>query len=183
MLYGLAAALDGRHRATGWWLDTSPAFQPLAFLAVRIALAFLKKRPWLAAIVPMIAIPLAFLVVPLATWCPWPRGAPGQRADGHRQPAYPQKVYRDSGYISPTWNPDPVVAAGDVCPSDLIQLVGPYSRAGSMVTVANPHRPDNSYLERTPGLVTDPRPQATALDEQVSVVCQVATRSELGVLF
>ncbi len=65
MLYGLAAALDGRHRATGWWLGTALAFQPFAFLAVPIALVFLKKRQWLAAIIPMLAIPLAFLVVPL----------------------------------------------------------------------------------------------------------------------
>ncbi len=96
MLYGLVAALEGRSRATGWWLGVALAFQPFAFLAVPIALVFLKKRQWLRAIVPMVAVPLAFLVVPLISE---PTVTLSQLIH--------QKVYYDHGYISPTWNLDP----------------------------------------------------------------------------
>ena len=64
MLYGIAAAFDGRPRATGWWLGVALAFQPFAFLAVPIAFVFLTRRQWLTALGPIVAVPLAFLVVP-----------------------------------------------------------------------------------------------------------------------
>jgi hypothetical protein len=100
MLYGLAAALDGRHHATGLWLGVALAFQPFAFLAVPIAFALLGRRRWLTVLVPMLVIPLAFLVVPLAT----------EPAVTLHQLLH-QKVYDVFGYISPTWNLDPGVAA------------------------------------------------------------------------
>ncbi|MGA8724874.1 MAG: hypothetical protein WB565_07515 [Acidimicrobiales bacterium] len=100
MLYGLAAALDGRHRATGWWLGVALAFQPFAFLAIPIAFALLGRRRMLSTLVPMIIVPLAFLVVPLAS----------EPAVTLRQLLH-QQVYDVFGYISPTWNLDPGVAA------------------------------------------------------------------------
>lgn len=100
MLYGIAAAFDGRARATGWWIGFALAFQPFAFLAIPIAFVFLKRRQWLTALGPMIAVPLAFLVVPLI-------GDPSVTI----QQLLHQKVYDVFGYISPTWNLDPGVAA------------------------------------------------------------------------
>jgi hypothetical protein len=100
MLYGIAAAFEERPRATGWWLGVALAFQPFAFLAIPIAFIFLKRRQWLSALGPIIAVPLAFLVVP-----------------GVADPSVTvpqllhQKVYDVFGYISPTWNLDPGVAA------------------------------------------------------------------------
>ncbi len=105
MLYGLVAALEGRHRAVGWWLGTALAFQFLAFLAVPIALVLLGRRhldgkQWATTIAPMIVLPLVFLIVPLAT---------EPSATVHQ--LVHQKVYDISGYITPTWNLDPGVAA------------------------------------------------------------------------
>jgi hypothetical protein len=100
MIYGLAAALDGRHSATGWWLGVALAFQPFAFLAVPIAFVFLGRRQLPKVLAPMILVPLAFLIVPLV-------GAPGVTL---RQLLH-QRVFDVFGYISPTWNLDPGVAA------------------------------------------------------------------------
>ncbi|MGD0313900.1 MAG: hypothetical protein ABSC90_15720 [Acidimicrobiales bacterium] len=100
MLYGLSAALEGRVRATGWWLGVGLAFQFFAFLAVPLALILIKPRRWLTAIVPMAVVPLSFLVVPLTA----------EPAATIRQLLH-QKVYDDLGYISPTWNLDPGVAS------------------------------------------------------------------------
>ncbi len=100
MLYGLVAALNGRHRAVGWWLGTALAFQFFAFLAVPMALVFLKRRRWLGAMVPMVALPAAVLIVPLIS----------EPSATVRQLIH-QKVFYDFGYISPTWNLDPGVAA------------------------------------------------------------------------
>ncbi len=100
MLYGLAAALAGRPRAAGWWLGFGLAFQFFAFLAVPLACIFLGRRRWWAAIVPMVAVSLGFLAVPLATE---PGATVGQLLH--------QKVFDDLGYISPTWNLDPGVAS------------------------------------------------------------------------
>ena len=93
MMYGLLAALEGRGRATGWWLGVALAFQFFAFLAVPLALVLLKRRQWVGALVPMVAVPLSLLIVPLAA-------AP---ASTLRQLIH-QKVFFDLGYISPTWN-------------------------------------------------------------------------------
>ena len=57
MLYGIAAAFEGRARATGWWLGVALAFQPFAFLAIPIAFIFLKRRQWLTALGPIVAVP------------------------------------------------------------------------------------------------------------------------------
>jgi hypothetical protein len=100
MLYGLAAAVDGRHAATGWWLGIALAFQPFAFLAVPIAFVFLGRNQLGKVLGPMILVPLAFLVVPLVT-------APSATV---RQLLH-QRVFDVFGYISPTWNLDPGVAA------------------------------------------------------------------------
>jgi hypothetical protein len=100
MLYGIAAAFDGRPRATGWWLGAALAFQPFAFLAIPIAFVFLKRRQWLTALGPIVAIPLAFLIVPVAV-----------DAGATVPQLLHQKVYDVFGYISPTWNLDPGVAA------------------------------------------------------------------------
>ncbi len=100
MLYGLVAAMEGRHRAAGWWLGTALAFQFLAFLAVPMALVFLRRRQWLTAIVPMVILPLAALLVPLAS-------QPGTTV--HQ--ILHQKVYNAQGYITPTWDLDPGVGA------------------------------------------------------------------------
>ena len=100
MLYGLAAALEGRSRATGWWLGAALAFQFFAFLAVPLALVFIRPRRWMGALVPMVVVPLGFLVVPLAT----------EPAATIRQLLH-QQVYDDLGYISPTWHLDPGVAS------------------------------------------------------------------------
>lgn len=100
MLYGLAAAFEGRPRATGWWLGVALAFQPFAFLAIPIAFIFLTRRQWLTTLGPIIAVPLAFLVVPVIAD---PRVTVTQLLH--------QKVYDVFGYISPTWNFDPGVAA------------------------------------------------------------------------
>lgn len=100
MLYGIAAASDGRPRATGWWLGVALAFQPFAFLAIPIAFIFLTRRQWLTAIGPIVLVPLAFLVVPVIAE---PRVTVDQLLH--------QKVYDVFGYIGPSWNLDPGVAA------------------------------------------------------------------------
>jgi hypothetical protein len=100
MLYGLAAAFDERPRATGWWLGVALAFQPFAFLAIPIAFIFLKRRQWLTALGPILAVPLAFLIVPVIAD---PSVTVPQLLH--------QKVYDVFGYIGPTWNLDPGVAA------------------------------------------------------------------------
>ena len=100
MLYGLIAAMEGRHRATGWWLGVALAFQFFAFLAIPIALVFLKRRQWGAAIVQMVLVPLSVLLVPLVT----------EPSATIRQLLH-QRVYDDMGYISPTWHLDPGEAA------------------------------------------------------------------------
>ena len=100
MLYGLVAAMEGRHRAVGWWLGTALALQPLAFLAVPMALVFLRRRQLLTAFFPMVVLPLAVLLVPLTT-------QPGATV---RQLLH-QKVYDAQGYITPTWHLDPGVGA------------------------------------------------------------------------
>ncbi len=100
MLYGIAAAFDDRARATGWWIGFALAFQPFAFLGIPIVFVFLKRRQWLTALGPMIAVPLAFLIIPLIGD---PHVTIGQ--------LFHQKVYDVFGYISPTWNLDPGVAA------------------------------------------------------------------------
>ena len=100
MLYGLAAAFEGRPRAAGWWLGVALAFQPFAFLAVPIAFIFLKRRQWLTSLGPIVAVPLAFLIVPVVAD---PSATVPQLLH--------QKVYDVFGYISPTWNLDPGVAA------------------------------------------------------------------------
>jgi hypothetical protein len=99
MLYGLIAALEGRHRATGWWLGIALAFQFLAVLAVPMALVLLPWRQWLRALIPMVVVPLTVLVVPLV----------GDPAGTFRQ-LFHQKVYDVVGFITPTWNFDPGVA-------------------------------------------------------------------------
>ena len=96
MLYGLIAAMEGRHRATGWWLGVALAFQFFAFLAIPITLVFLKRRQWAAAIVPMVVVPLSVLLIPLVT----------EPSATIRQVLH-QRVYEDMGYISPTWHLDP----------------------------------------------------------------------------
>jgi hypothetical protein len=100
MLYGIAAALEERPRATGWWLGVALAFQPFAFLAIPMSFIFLKRRQWLTALGPIIAVPLAFLVVPAIAD---PSATVPQLLH--------QQVYDVFGYISPTWNLDPGVAA------------------------------------------------------------------------
>ncbi len=100
MLYGIAAAFDGRARATGWWLGVALAFQPFAFLALPIAFVFLTRRQWLTVLGPAVAVPLAFLLVPAIAD---PSATLPQLLH--------QKVYDVFGYISPTWNFDPGVAA------------------------------------------------------------------------
>ena len=100
MLYGLAAAFDKRPKATGWWLGFALAFQPFAFLAIPIAFIFLKRRQWITALGPIIAVPLAFLIVPVIAD---PSVTVAQLLH--------QKVYDVFGYIGPTWNLDPGVAA------------------------------------------------------------------------
>jgi hypothetical protein len=100
MLYGVAAAFDGRARATGWWLGAALAFQPFAFLAVPIALIFLARRQWLGSLLRMVAVPVAFLIVPLVA-----------DASATVPQLLHQRVYDVFGYIGPTWNLDPGVAA------------------------------------------------------------------------
>jgi hypothetical protein len=100
MLYGIAAAFEGRPRGAGWWLGVALAFQPFAFLAIPIAFIFLKRRQWLTALGPIVAVPLAFLIVPVIAD---PSVTVPQLLH--------QKVYDVFGYISPTWNLDPGVAA------------------------------------------------------------------------
>ena len=100
MLYGIAAAFDERPRATGWWLGVALAFQPFAFLAVPIAFIFLKRRQWLTALGPIVAVPLVFLIVPVVA---------DPSVTVHQ--LLHQQVYDVFGYISPTWNLDPGVAA------------------------------------------------------------------------
>jgi hypothetical protein len=100
MLYGIAAAFDGRARATGWWLGVALAFQPFAFLAIPIAFVFLTRRQWLTTLGPIVGLPLAILVVPAVT-------DPGATLPQLLH----QKVYDVFGYISPFWNFDPGVAA------------------------------------------------------------------------
>ena len=99
-LYGLTAAFEGRHRATGWWLGLGLAFQFLSFLAIPMALVLLPRRRWLEAVGRMLVLPVAVLVVPLV-------GDPG----GTLHQLFHQQVYDDFGYITPTWRLDPGVAA------------------------------------------------------------------------
>jgi hypothetical protein len=96
MLYGLTAAMEGRHRATGWWLGVALAFQFFAFLAIPIALLFLKRRRWGTALIPMVVVPLSVLLVPLVS----------EPSATLRQLLH-QRVYEDMGYVSPTWHLDP----------------------------------------------------------------------------
>ncbi len=100
MLYGIAAAFDDRPRATGWWLGVALAFQPFAFLGIPIAFIFLKRRQWLTALGPIVAVPLFFLIVPVIS-------DPGATVPQLLH----QQVYDVFGYISPTWRLDPGVAA------------------------------------------------------------------------
>lgn len=100
MLYGIAAAFEDRPRATGWWLGVALAFQPFAFLAIPIAFIFLKRRQWLTALGPILAVPVFFLLVPVIT-------DPGVTVPQLLH----QRVYDVFGYISPTWRLDPGVAA------------------------------------------------------------------------
>jgi hypothetical protein len=100
MLYGLVAAQENRSRAAGYWIGAAIAFQLFAVLAIPITLVLLKRRGWLGAIVPMVLIPLAFLIVPLI----------GDFSATVHQLVH-QTVYDDLGYISPTWNLDPGVGA------------------------------------------------------------------------
>ena len=100
MLYGLVAALEGRHRAVGWWLGTALAFQFLAFFAVPIALVLLKRRQWLGAVVPMVLVPLSVMLVPLIS-------APTATVSQ----VLHQKVFDVLGNITPIWNLDPGVAS------------------------------------------------------------------------
>ena len=100
MLYAIAAAFEGRACAAGWWLGAALAFQPFAFLAIPFAFIFLKRREWLRALMPIVAVPLAFLLVPLIVDS---RTTVSQLLH--------QQVYDVFGYISPTWNLDPGVAA------------------------------------------------------------------------
>ena len=100
MLYGLIAALEGRHRAAGWWIGTALAFQFLAFLAVPFALLLLKRRRWLGAIIPMVIVPVSVLIVPLAS----------EPLQTLRQLVH-QQVFFDLGFISPSWYLDPGVGA------------------------------------------------------------------------
>jgi hypothetical protein len=100
MLYGIAAALEDRPRATGWWLGVGLAFQPFTFLAIPISVIFLKRRQWLTALGPILAVPLAFILVPVIVD---PSVTVPQMLH--------QQVYDVFGYISPTWNLDPGVAA------------------------------------------------------------------------
>ncbi len=100
MLYGLVAALEGRHRAAGWWLGTALAFQFLAFFAVPIALVLLKRRQWLGAVVPMVLVPLSVMLVPLVS-------APSATVSQ----VLHQKVFDVLGNITPIWNLDPGVAS------------------------------------------------------------------------
>ena len=100
MLYGLVAALEGRHRAVGWWLGTALAFQFLAFFAVPVALVLLKRRKWLGAVVPMILVPLGVLLIPLVS-------APTSTTDQLLH----QKVFDTMGNITPIWHLDPGVGA------------------------------------------------------------------------
>ena len=100
MLYGIAAAFEDRPRATGWWLGVALAFQPFAFLAIPIAFIFLKRRQWLTALGPIVAVPVAFLIVPVVA---------DPSVTLHQ--LLHQQVYDVFGYISPTWNLDPGVAA------------------------------------------------------------------------
>ena len=100
MLYGIAATLESRPRATGWWLGVGLAFQPFVFLAIPLSFIFLKRRQWLTTLGPIIGVPLAFLIVPVIAD---PSVTVPQLLH--------QKVYDVFGYISPTWNLDPGVAA------------------------------------------------------------------------
>ena len=100
MLYGVVAALEGRHRAVGWWLGTALAFQFLAFFAVPIALVLLKRRQWLGAVVPMVLVPLSVMFVPLIS-------APSATVSQ----VLHQKVFDVLGNITPIWNLDPGVAS------------------------------------------------------------------------
>jgi hypothetical protein len=100
VLYGLLAALDDRPTAVGWWLGVALAFQFLAFLAVPLALALLVRRPWARILVPLVGLPLLFLLVPLVTE---PTATLSQ--------LFHQRVFDDAGYISPSWRFDPGVAA------------------------------------------------------------------------
>jgi hypothetical protein len=100
MFYGIAAAFEGRPRATGWWLGVGLAFQPFTFLAIPISFIFLTRRQWLTTLGPILAVPLAFLLVPVIVD---PSVTVPQMLH--------QKVYDVFGYISPTWNLDPGVAA------------------------------------------------------------------------
>lgn len=101
VLYGLMAAVEGRHRAAGWWLGAALAFQLLAFLAVPLALVFLKRRQWITVLPIIVAVPLVTLIGPLLT---------SPHLVLHQ--VLHQQVYDFAGYIGPTWHLDPGVASG-----------------------------------------------------------------------
>lgn len=100
MLYGLLAAVERRPLAVGWWLGFALAFQFFAFLAVPLALVLLVRQTWWRAIIPMVAVPLVFLVVPLVA---------DPSTTVHE--LVHQRVYFDMGYVTPTWKLDPGVGA------------------------------------------------------------------------
>ena len=132
MLYGLIAALQGRSRAVGWWLGVALAFQFLAFLAVPMALVLLKRKKIegnqrFEAIVPMILLPLLVLAVPLAT-----------EASATVRQLIHQKVYDIAGFITPTWNLDPGVAAFIRA---LVALAAIPAVPGGALTASDRHRP------------------------------------------
>ena len=83
----------------GGWGSRSPS-SPSPSLAIPIAFIFLKRRQWLTSLGPIVAVPLAFLIVPVIAD---PSVTVPQLLH--------QKVYDVFGYISPTWNLDPGVAA------------------------------------------------------------------------
>ena len=91
--------MNARAPPGGGW-GSRLAFQPFAFLAVPIAFIFLKRRQWLTALGPIVAVPLVFLIVPVVA---------DPSVTVHQ--LLHQQVYDVFGYISPTWNLDPGVAA------------------------------------------------------------------------
>jgi hypothetical protein len=92
--------MEDRPRAAGWWLGAALAFQFFAVLAVPLALVLIARRRWWTAVVPMVAVPALFMIVPLLA----------EPAATLHQLLH-QTVYDDAGYITPTWNADPGVAA------------------------------------------------------------------------
>lgn len=96
LLYGLAAATQGRARAAGCWIGVAVAFQFFAVLAIPFAFLLLGRRRLLGTLVPMILIPAAVLAVPLVV---------DPSATLHA--LLHQRVYDDMGFITPTWKLDP----------------------------------------------------------------------------